>query len=77
MHDLLRPFTNLANRSPIQMALEMRKDCENCHTQLSHMSEAFICSYECTFCPDCARSMNAVCPNCGGQLTRRPTRQPN
>ena len=57
------------------MALEMRKECENCHAQLSHMSEAFICSYECTFCPKCARSMDAICPNCGGELTRRPTRQ--
>ncbi|MCY4513724.1 MAG: DUF1272 domain-containing protein [Candidatus Tectomicrobia bacterium] len=55
----------------------MRKDCENCHTQLSHVSEALICSYECTFCPECACSMGAVCPNCSGELTRRPTRQPN
>jgi hypothetical protein len=38
--------------------------------------EAYICSYECTFCPACKAAMNAVCPNCGGNLVERPRRAP-
>jgi hypothetical protein len=36
---------------------------------------AFICSYECTFCPACTDEMKSVCPNCGGELLRRPRRK--
>ena len=36
---------------------------------------ARICSYECTFCASCADTMAGVCPNCGGELVRRPKRQ--
>ncbi len=56
------------------MALEMRAHCERCKTALSHGADATICSYECTFCPGCAREMNHVCPNCGGELVARPKR---
>ncbi|MFZ5792152.1 MAG: DUF1272 domain-containing protein [Pseudomonadota bacterium] len=57
------------------MALEMREACEKCGTKLPHGAEdACICSYECTFCDACARGMNHVCPNCGGELLRRPRR---
>jgi hypothetical protein len=58
------------------MALEMRVQCEKCEAGVGHEDEAFICSYECTFCPDCTTAMNAVCPNCGGELLRRPKRRP-
>ena len=58
------------------MALEMRTACERCHATLTHVSEAFICSYECTFCPKCTASMDATCPNCGGELAKRPARRP-
>ncbi|MGH9821468.1 MAG: DUF1272 domain-containing protein, partial [Pyrinomonadaceae bacterium] len=34
-----------------------------------------ICTYECTFCAACTKEMNAVCPNCGGELVRRPNRR--
>ena len=37
-------------------------------------AEARICSFECTFCPACADAMASVCPNCGGELVRRPLR---
>lgn len=57
------------------MALEMKGECEKCHAPLGPESEAFICSYECTFCPGCTQSMKAVCPNCGGELIRRPKRK--
>jgi hypothetical protein len=56
------------------MALEMRSECERCHAPLSGEDTAFICSYECTFCADCATSMDEVCPNCGGELVLRPIR---
>jgi hypothetical protein len=58
------------------MALEMREECEKCETGLGPMDEARICSYECTFCPDCAAAMGETCPNCGGELVKRPTRKP-
>lgn len=57
------------------MALEMRSVCERCGGALADDGEAFICSYECTFCPPCAGEMKAVCPNCGGGLVARPRRQ--
>jgi hypothetical protein len=37
-------------------------------------AEARICSFECTFCPTCAVAMQDICPNCGGELVRRPRR---
>ena len=54
------------------MALEMREACEKCGSSLARSAEAYICVYECTFCPSCTREMSAVCPNCGGELVRRP-----
>jgi uncharacterized protein len=56
------------------MALEMRAVCERCDAPLGHGDDARICSHECTFCPACAEAMQLVCPNCGGELVRRPTR---
>ncbi len=56
------------------MALEMKPACEQCNAALDHGAEAFICSYECTFCPECAAAMNDRCPNCGGELRERPRR---
>lgn len=57
------------------MALEMRGECEKCGAGLAAGGEAFICSYECTFCGGCADGMEHICPNCGGELLRRPRRQ--
>ena len=56
------------------MSLEMRVECERCGTPLAPDGAACICSYECTFCPDCAESVAHVCPNCGGELVARPRR---
>jgi len=58
------------------MALEMRATCEKCMTDLAADGEAFICSYECTFCGPCTQAMNGTCPNCGGELVPRPRRKP-
>jgi len=54
------------------MALEMKKECEKCGRPLAAEGEAYICTYECTFCGDCSASLKAICPNCGGELVRRP-----
>jgi hypothetical protein len=57
------------------MPLEMRPICERCETALTEDSpKARICSYECTFCTDCADAMHGRCPNCGGELQPRPRR---
>jgi hypothetical protein len=57
------------------MALAMKDACEKCETALPHCSEhAHICSYECTFCGDCSAGMKHICPNCRGELLRRPRR---
>ncbi len=56
------------------MALEMREICEKCEAGLAWGADAFICSFECTFCPGCAKSMAHTCPNCGGELVARPHR---
>jgi hypothetical protein len=57
------------------MALEMRPACEKCDASLAQDGEARICSYECTFCAPCADAMAQTCPNCGGELVRRPNRK--
>ena len=56
------------------MALEMRTACEKCNALIAAKDGAFICSYECTFCVDCAQTMQGRCPSCGGELVRRPRR---
>ena len=56
--------------------LQLRPNCEYCDKDLPPAAtDARICSYECTFCADCAEStLHDVCPNCGGNLTPRPIR---
>lgn len=56
--------------------LELRPNCECCDCDLPPDSrDARICTYECTFCSDCAENtLKNKCPNCGGNLTERPVR---
>jgi signal transduction histidine kinase len=56
------------------MHLDMKHNCEKCGANLHLDSEAYLCSFECTFCPACAASFENVCPNCGGELVQRPKR---
>jgi hypothetical protein len=58
------------------MALQLRPNCEYCDKDLPpSATEARICSYECTFCADCAdNKLGNVCPNCGGGFVPRPIR---
>ena len=52
----------------------MKSCCEACERALRADGEAYICSFECTFCPECATSIQRICPNCGGELLLRPRR---
>ncbi len=56
--------------------LQLRPGCECCNRDLPPASTlAMICSFECTFCSDCATGvLRGKCPNCGGELVRRPIR---
>jgi hypothetical protein len=56
--------------------LELRPNCECCDRDLPPASDlARICTFECTFCADCAENaFGGRCPNCGGDFTRRPIR---
>jgi uncharacterized protein len=58
--------------------LELRPNCECCDRDLPNgSSQARICTFECTFCADCADArLGGRCPNCGGDLVLRPTRPP-
>jgi uncharacterized protein len=56
--------------------LALRPNCECCDKALPPQSlEAMICTFECTFCSDCVTNkLHGRCPNCGGELVRRPVR---
>jgi len=56
--------------------LQMRPNCECCDRDLPATSGAArICSFECTFCAECAETrLGGRCPNCGGALVARPSR---
>ena len=56
--------------------LTLRPTCERCNIDLPPDSLlARICSFECTFCQSCTDdALRGMCPNCGGELLRRPIR---
>jgi hypothetical protein len=56
--------------------LELRPNCECCDKNLPpDARDAVICTFECTFCTDCATNrLDGVCPNCGGNFAARPIR---
>jgi len=53
----------------------MRTSRERCSLDLEPEGIAYICTYECTFCDACAHELGHVCPNCSGELARRPRRR--
>jgi uncharacterized protein len=59
--------------------LTLRPNCECCDCDLAADStDARICTFECTFCADCTDGpLQGHCPNCGGELLRRPIRPAN
>jgi uncharacterized protein len=56
--------------------LILKPNCECCNKDLPPDDrDAMICSFECTFCRDCVETrLGRRCPNCGGELERRPIR---
>ena len=56
--------------------LELRPNCECCDRDLPpDAGDAMICTFECTYCADCAGGvLGGHCPNCAGELVRRPIR---
>ena len=56
--------------------LELRPDCERCGCDLAPDDpDARICTFECTFCAQCADGpLAGACPNCGGNFEPRPIR---
>ena len=56
--------------------LELRPNCECCDRDVAASDQdVYICSFECTWCGDCARDrLGMVCPNCSGNLVPRPIR---
>ena len=56
--------------------LTLRPNCECRNIDLPPESlDARICTFECTFRAVYAeQKLNGICPNCGGELVRRPRR---
>jgi len=56
--------------------LEIRPNCEHCGIDLPNTStEAMICSFECTYCEECAIEIfKNVYPTCTGNFIKRPIR---
>ena len=57
--------------------LILKPNCECCDKDLPpNAIDAMICTFECTFCAACVanRLPGSCCPNCGGELVRRPIR---
>jgi hypothetical protein len=56
--------------------MDLRPNCECCGKGLPpDATDAMVCSFECTFCADCAQTaLGGVCPNCGGNFSVRPIR---
>jgi hypothetical protein len=55
--------------------LELGPNCECCDVDPApNGQDAYICSFECTFCADCKLHFAGVCPICGGNLVASPAR---
>ncbi|MGW4896821.1 DUF1272 domain-containing protein [Kitasatospora sp. NPDC004240] len=56
------------------MALGTRKICGRCAVSPTADGPAFLCSYACTFHPECTAATAAVRPDRGGEPVARPRR---
>lgn len=67
-------FDCISNK--LECMLEIRPNCEHCNKALPNTSfEAMICSFECTYCKQCALELfENVCPSCSGNFVERPIR---
>jgi uncharacterized protein len=48
-----------------------KEQCEKCGKSMAVVSDGVSCSFQCTFCDDCATALKSTCPNCGGMLESR------
>ena len=55
--------------------LEMKTECLECKSELEFLSDAMICSFECTYCVGCAEQINRICKNCDDELVSRSKRK--
>lgn len=60
-----------ANAKLLRLMSTPKGECEKCQAPLALGTEAVSCAFQCTFCAECGTGYNHVCPNCGGELTRR------
>ena len=56
------------------MALEMKTKCQSCDAPFGWQDEVLICSYECSWCRQCAEGDGMTYRNCYGELVLRPRR---
>ena len=49
--------------------------CEKCERSFATATDGNACSFQCTFCDDCAATLKSICPNCSGALESRATLQ--
>lgn len=59
------------NSALLKLMTTTKDKCEKCGKPAPGEADALSCSFQCTFCPDCASGYNHVCPNCSGELTAR------
>src|ERR1700732_1877796 len=59
------------NGGLLKLMTSTSPECENFRRPLPSPTDGRACSFQCTFCDDCAGALNLVCPNCGGTLEMR------
>jgi membrane protease subunit (stomatin/prohibitin family) len=59
------------NSALLKLMTTTKDKCEKCGKSVPDAADALACSFQCTFCPECASGYNHVCPNCSGELTSR------
>src|ERR1700722_3747461 len=66
--------SSISDGASDSLQLQMKTRCGKCGTLRRGDAQAYICSFECTFCYVCAAESQGNCPNCSGELVRRPRR---
>jgi uncharacterized protein len=60
-----------SNAELLRLMTSSKSGCERCESSLALDAPAYCCSFQCTFCPECAAHLVYTCPNCGGELNYR------
>ena len=59
-----------ANGGVLRLMTTPKDRCEKCSTAMASTADGYACSFQCTFCDNCATGFSFVCPNCGGTLEK-------